>query len=201
MGERRAEDRVRPPVSDRVLTTPNALTVTRILLVPVFLWLLLGRRDELAAFWVLAASAATDWLDGAMARRFGLVSRLGQLLDPVADRLFVLSTLAGLLLAGIVPWWFVVALLARDFWGVTELLRLRGRGLRRLPVTFVGKAATFCLLSAFPLLLLGHAVSGLAAGIVRSVGWAFGWWGLGLYWVSAIMYYVQAQQVVRQDPR
>ncbi len=186
-----------PGVSTRVLTLPNALTLLRLVLIPVFLWLLLVRHAELEAFWVLAVSAATDWVDGVVARRYDLVSRLGQTLDPVADRLFVLTTMLGLMVHGVVPWWFVALLLARDLWGVTEMVRLRRHGLRTLPVSFIGKAATFALLTAFPLMLLGHG-PGTPAAVVRAVAWAFAWWGAGLYWLSAIMYYIQAQQVVRR---
>lgn len=189
-----------PPVSGAVLTVPNLLTVVRILLVPVFLWLLLGRRQEVGAALLLAVSAATDWLDGAWARRHDQVTRLGQRLDPVADRLFVVSTLIGLVLVGAVPWWLVVALLLRDLWGVVELVRLRPHGITSLPVTFIGKAATFCLLGAFPLLLLAHG-GGALASVTRPLGWALALWGLGLYWLSAIMYYIQAQQLVHRTRR
>ncbi|WP_338155502.1 CDP-alcohol phosphatidyltransferase family protein [Arsenicicoccus dermatophilus] len=194
--DEQADERATMP-DDRVLTVPNLLSGLRILMVPVFLWLLLVRRADTAAFWVLVGSGLTDWLDGVVARRYGQVSRLGLVLDPIADRLFVVSTLLGLLLRDLVPSWLVVALVARDLWGVAEMVRLRRHGLSSLPVTFLGKAATFALLVAFPLLLLG-AGEGLPQRGALVMGWAFAWWGLGLYWLSAIMYYIQAQQVVRR---
>lgn len=181
-------------VSDRVWTVPNALSVVRLLGVPLFLWLIIRGHDGWALA-VLAGSAATDYLDGWIARRFDQVTRLGQLLDPVADRLYILSALAGLLVRGIVPWWLVALIVGRDLWGTLALRRWRSYGLRTLPVTFVGKAATFNLLYALPLLLLGHG-SGAVADVVRPIAWAFTWWGVALYWLATVMYFVQAQHLV-----
>src|SRR5262249_9513153 len=137
------------------LTIPNVLSVLRLLGVPLFLWAILSERDGLALL-VLALSGVTDYLDGKIARRFNMESRLGQFLDPIADRLYILTTLLGLLWRDIIPLWFVVALVAREVVMALMLLYLRTRGQLGLPVHYVGKAATFNLLYAFPLLLLAQ---------------------------------------------
>ena len=182
-------------VSDRVLTVPNVLSALRLVGVPVFLWLLFAHQD-VWAFVVLALSGISDYLDGKIARRFHLVSRLGQLLDPIADRLYVLTTLIALALRDIIPLWLLVVLVARDlFMGVVMLL-LKRVGQTGLPVHFVGKAATFNLLYAFPILLLS-TVEGSVGEIARPVGWAFAWWGVTLYWLAAVLYAIQATSVIR----
>jgi cardiolipin synthase len=179
----------------RVLTVPNVLSSLRLVGVPVFLWLILSERDGWALL-VLMLSGVTDYLDGKIARRFGLVSRLGQLLDPLADRLYILTTLLGLAWRNIIPWWLVVVLLARELLLVGLLGVLKRHGYLALPVHFVGKAATFCLLYAFPLLLLADG-TGTVAAVARAVGWGFAWWGVGLYWVAGVMYVVQTVTVAR----
>jgi cardiolipin synthase len=177
-------------VSDRILTVPNLLSVVRLALVPVFLALLAAGRDGPAVL-VLMASGVTDYLDGTLARRWGQVTRVGQLLDPVADRLSVLTTLAGLAWQDIIPWWLVAVLLARDGVLALAVALLGRRGYEPLQVHYLGKAATFNLLCAFPLVLLGVGDSA-AAQVARPIGWAFVWWGTGLYWWSAVLYLRQA---------
>jgi len=141
--------------TDRVLTVPNVLSMLRLLGIPVFLWLVLGPEADGWAVLLLMVSGITDYLDGVIARRTGQISRLGQLLDPLADRLYVIATLLGLGLRDIVPWWLVVLLLGRDVVLAFTLPVLRRHGLGPLPVHYLGKAATFNLLIAFPLVLLG----------------------------------------------
>jgi cardiolipin synthase len=186
-------------VSDRVLTVPNALSAARLLGVPVFLWAILTERDVLALV-LLFLAGLTDYLDGKIARKYHLVSRLGQLLDPVADRLYIASTLLGLAWREIIPWWLVGILLARElFMGVVVLIAKR-HGWLGLPVHFAGKAATFNLLYAFPLLLLGEG-DGTLAAVALPVGWAFAWWGTALYWVAGILYAVQLRQLIAAQSR
>lgn len=182
-------------VTQRVLTVPNVISFLRLLLVPVFAVLIYLGKDATAVL-VLAVSGASDWLDGVLARRLGQVSRLGQLLDPAADRLFILVTLVGLAWRGAVPWWLVAVLVLRDVVLSVMLLVLRRAGYGPLPVHLAGKAGTFALLYAFPLLLLAEWADpvGLVAGIV---GWAFALWGVGLYWFSAGLYLTQARELLR----
>ena len=182
-------------VSNRLLTIPNALSVLRLLGVPVFLWAILSERDGIALL-VLVLSGVTDYLDGKIARRFGMESRLGQFLDPIADRLYILTTLLGLAWRDLIPVWVVVVLLAREAVMGLLLLYLRAKGQLGLPVHYVGKAATFNLLYAFPLLLLADRTDWIGA-IARPVGWAFAWWGIVLYWLAVVLYAVHAQIVVR----
>ncbi len=185
--------------TDRVLTVPNVLSALRLLGVPVFLWLVLAHHDGWALA-LLMVSGFTDYLDGKIARRFGQISPLGRLLDPAADRLYILATLLGLAIRGVVPWWLVVVLLGRELFIAALLPALRSRGYTALPVHFLGKAATFCLLYAFPLLLLGQFDDPVGR-VAQPVGWAFTYWGTGLYWAAGLLYAAQTRQVLRDVPR
>ena len=190
-----------PAPTDRVWTIPNALSVLRLLGVPLFLWLILqpvfhGPHYDGWAILVLAVSGATDYLDGKIARAFGQVSRIGALLDPAADRLYILATLVGLAWRDIIPIWLVVLLVGRDVLMAIPLAVLRRHGYGPPPVHFMGKAATFNLLYAFPLLLLGDGHSALN-DLAGAVGWAFAIWGTTLYWLAAGLYVVQARRLLR----
>jgi len=196
-----AEQLAGPPdehVSQRVWTVPNVLSMLRLLGVPVFLWLVLVVERDGLAILLLMASGISDWLDGQIARRYGLYTRLGQLLDPLADRLYILATLAGLVLRDGFPWWWAAALVGRDVvLGVTTLPYLRKHGYGPLPVHFLGKAATFNLLFAFPMLLAAlPGNEGLLADVFRPLGWAFATWGSVLYLWAGVLYVVQVRQVV-----
>ena len=200
MSEGESNESGRAPDDDRVLTLPNLLTAARLAGVPVFL-LLLARGHLVAAACVLAAASLTDYLDGVIARALDQGSRLGRLLDPVVDRLYVLAAVVGLVLVGAMPWWFAALVLGRDVWGVVAMARTARYGVRTLPVSFVGKAATFCLLAAFPLLALAHGAAPSVAALARPAAWAFAWWGVALYWLSAGLYHDQAQRLVRRAAR
>lgn len=181
----------------RVLTLPNLISALRLALVPVFA-VLLGQGEDGWALAVLAFSGATDWLDGVLARRLGQQSRLGELLDPAADRLFILVTLVALTARDIVPPGVLVAVVGRDLVLAVVLAVLMARGIGPLPVHFVGKAGTFALLYAFPLLLLARWENGV--GLVAGVlGWAFAWWGMGLYWLAGAVYVRQAVGELRRQ--
>ncbi|HMA46718.1 MAG TPA: CDP-alcohol phosphatidyltransferase family protein [Frankiaceae bacterium] len=190
---------VPPAGRERVLTIPNALSALRLAGVPVFLWLVLGPHADGIALVVLAVAGVSDYLDGKLARMLDQASRLGALLDPLADRLYIVSTIVALAVRGIVPWWLTAALLARDL----ALLAVTAPTLNRLgygplPVHFLGKAATFNLLYAFPILLLG-AGHGWVATAARPLGWAFAIWGTALYWWSAVLYVVQVRRLARAE--
>jgi cardiolipin synthase (CMP-forming) len=183
-------------VSNRVLTLPNALSLLRLLGVPLFLWLILGPEADLLAVAVLMFSGFSDWLDGRLARAWGQVSRVGQLLDPLADRLYIVATVAAFLIRGIIPWWLAVALVGRDVVLAFALPVLRHYGYGPLPVHFLGKAATFNLLVGFPLLLLSE-VDGFTA--VAPFAWAFTIWGTTLYCWAGLLYLVQLATLIRAD--
>lgn len=189
-----------PYDTERVLTVPNILSFVRLAGVPLFLWLLLERQSDVWAVVVLVIGGATDWLDGYLARSWHQRSRLGQVLDPLADRLYILAILVGFAFRAIVPWWLVVLLAARDVLMFTAIWpSLRRRGFTSLPVHFLGKAATFALLYAFPLVLLGVGDDPWHT-IARVLGWAFVIWGAGLYWWSGLLYVGQGVDVIRRFP-
>lgn len=186
--------------TDRTFTVPNLLSMARLLGVPVFLWLILVPEADGWAVLLLLVAGATDWLDGYLARKWNQISRLGQLLDPIADRLYILATLIGLLLRGIIPWWLVALLVSRDIVMAAVLAVLKRQGITGLPVHFIGKAATFNLLYAFPLLLLGDGPGTLAL-ICKVLGWAFAIWGTALYWWGAVLYIEQARRIMAATKR
>ena len=179
---------------DRVLTLPNALSALRLALVPVFFWLVLTHRDGWALA-VLMVAGWSDYFDGVLARRWNQVSRLGQLLDPAADRLYILATLIGLAWRGVVPWWLLALVVGRDVLLAFTIPVLARYGYGPLPVHFLGKAATFNLLYAFPLLLLAQ-IGGPVAEVALVFGWAFAWWGTALYWWAGWLYVRQVRDVV-----
>ena len=181
--------------SARVWTLPNLLSMLRLAGVPVFLWLVLGPEADGWALALLMVSGLTDYLDGWLARRLGQTTVLGQILDPVADRLYILAVVVGLALREVIPWWIAVLLPLRDLlmWGLVPLLRTRGYS--ALPVHFLGKAATFNLLYAFPLLLLGDG-EGTVASLAEVFGWAFAFWGIGLYWWAGVLYAWQVRTLL-----
>jgi cardiolipin synthase len=186
---------------DRVLTIPNAISAARLAGVPVFLWLVLVPRTQTADWWafaLLVASGVSDWLDGKIARALNQQSRLGQLLDPAADRLYIVATIVALAVRAIIPWWLVGLLAARELLLAVVLIVLRRHGYPPLQVSFAGKTATLCLLYAFPLLLLGaHTTS--YAEVARIAGWAFAIWGTALYWCAALLYAEQARRLLAAD--
>lgn len=186
---------------DRVWTIPNVLSVVRLILVPVFLYLLLATTAYGWAVAILMFSGFSDWADGKIARLVpNQSSRLGELLDPLVDRVYMLAVPVGLGLAGIVPWWVVGVLVGRDAVLAATLPVLRSRGVTALPVTYIGKAATFALMSGFPLVLLGQW-DALWSRVIGACGWGFVIWGLGMYLWSAVLYLLQVRLVVRTLPR
>ncbi|WDZ93889.1 CDP-alcohol phosphatidyltransferase family protein [Nocardiopsis sp. HUAS JQ3] len=191
---------VSPAVSDRVWTVPNLLSMLRLLGVPLFLWLVLVPQADWWALLVLALAGLSDWLDGKIARAWNQTSRLGTVLDPLADRLYIFAALLGLVIRGIVPWWLMGILVLRDVLILGALPLLRHFGYGPLPVNFAGKAATLCLLYSFPLLFLaGYAT--IAADVARIIGWAFALWGTALYWWAGLLYAVQGLRLMAQTRR
>ena len=185
--------------SDRVLTVPNLLSILRLLGIPLFLYLTLGPQYDELALIVLMVAGITDYLDGKLARRLNQISRLGQILDPVADRLYIVSVVAGLAIRDIIPLWLAAALPLRDAFLFALVPFLRTRGYSALPVHFLGKAATAALLYAFPLLLLGDD-NGTIANLANVFGWAFAIWGTGLYWWAGLLYAWQVHRLLRETP-
>ncbi|MFO7689894.1 MAG: CDP-alcohol phosphatidyltransferase family protein [Cryobacterium sp.] len=183
-------------VSSRVWTVPNVLSFLRLLLVPVFLYLLVDGQD-VAALIVLVVASASDFLDGVIARRFNQITRLGQLLDPAADRLYIFAALIGLAFRDLVPWWVVALVVGRDLFLLLLGVVLANHGYGPLPVHQLGKLATFCLFYALPVIMLGQAFPSLEwwSG---PVGWAFAIWGVFLYWWAGFVYLGETVRVVRK---
>jgi cardiolipin synthase len=187
-------------VTDRVWTVPNALSALRLLGVPLFLyWVLVTEQDGRAVL-LLIAAGLSDYLDGKIARRYNQFSRLGQLLDPAADRLYIAATLLALVARDGLPLWWALVLVGRDVALAPTLPVLRRHGYGPLPVHFLGKAATFNLLYAFPMLLVSlPGESGWFVDAMRPLGWAFATWGSVLYVLAGLLYVVQVRQLVRAE--
>lgn len=184
-----------PEQPNRIITIPNLISFARLAGVPVFLWLVLGVQTsagDWSAVGLLAAAGLSDWLDGKIARALNQQSRIGEMLDPTADRLYIVSTVIALAIRAIIGWWLVAALAVRELVLGVVLLMLRRRGYGPLRVSFVGKAATLALLYAFPLLFLGSHHTSYAV-VARVFGWAFALWGTGLYWWAGVLYVRQAR--------
>jgi cardiolipin synthase len=179
-------------------TVPNLLSLLRLALVPVFLVLILSGSNVLAIF-VLIVASVTDYLDGYFARKLKQETRLGQLLDPAADRLYIFATLIGLTIVGYIPLWLPLIVIGRDLLLLFTYPILASRGYGPLPVHYLGKAGTFALLYAFPLLLIAAAFPNISL-FVLPVAWAFAWWGIGLYWWAGFVYLAQVRSVVKSTP-
>jgi len=182
----------------RPWTIPNAVSGLRLLGIPLFFYLLLVRENYFWSLCVLVIAGATDWVDGYLARRLNQVSRLGILLDPLVDRLYIAATLIGLALANLIPWWLVIIIALRDIALLALIPFLRQLKISALPVTYVGKAATFALLWGFPLILLGR-VDSITASVMAAAGWACALWGTYLYWWAGVRYFAQARTLLREQ--
>lgn len=184
-------------LNGEVLNIPNLLSLLRIALVPVFLWFLLNEMF-LSAIAVLALAGLTDFLDGYLARKLNQTTKLGKMLDPVADRLYIFATLLALSATGYVPWWLAALVILRDVLMLLSLPVLASVGYKSLPVHYLGKASTFALLYSFPLLLMGKIFT-QAAFIITPMAWAFALWGVALYWWSGFVYLWQLVLLIREE--
>ena len=180
--------------SRRVLTIPNGLTLLRALGIPLFLWLFLRNHAVGWSFVVLALGAATDYFDGKVARWLNQESALGAAMDPTIDRAYIAATVVAMAIRNYIPWWLVGLLIARDLYMALLLVYKKQRTGEIFVVTFLGKAATFNLLYAFPFLLLA-STHGLGK-VANILGWSFAIWGIGLYIYTAIDYTVEAMRSV-----
>ena len=189
-----------------ILTLPNVITTIRLLLIPVYLWLLFGRQQYGWAGLLLGTLGATDFLDGQLARRLGQVSTLGKVLDPVADRILVVTAVISVAWVGAVPWWFAGATLAREVLVSGATLLLASMGAARIDVLFIGKAGTFALMTAYPFFLFGHGPGAFHA-VFEVAAWVIGLVGLTLAWIAAASYVGPARAALRdgrkgrQSPR
>jgi cardiolipin synthase len=172
--------------SSAIVTAPNGISLARLLLMPVCAWLLASQHYATGLV-LTAAVGATDWVDGWLARRIGQVSRVGQLLDPFADRLLIASVAVALLVRGVLPWPAVALLVGRDLVLLAGWPLLKRRGVEPPEVVWVGKAATFDLLTALPLLVMGET-TWVVATVAHALGIALLWLGVVLYYVAGVVY-------------
>jgi cardiolipin synthase len=184
-------------VSDRILTIPNVITVVRLLCLPIFLWLLFHEENRLAAAWFLGALGATDFVDGYVARHFHQTSKLGKVLDPVADRLLLFVGIGAILYDGTVPVWFAIAVLVRELLVTIATLALAAMGARRIDVTWWGKAGTFANMFAFPLFLGSHSTVSYS-GVCSVLAWVAAVPGLILSYYALLLYVPIARQALRE---
>ena len=173
---------------NKVLTVPNGLTALRALGIPLFIYLALSRHADGQAVLVLVAGGATDYFDGKIARAWNQESRFGELFDPAIDRLYIAATLLVFYLRDVVPVWLIFLIVGRDVLLGAMTIAMHRVSIPPFKVTFLGKAATFNLLYAFPLLLL--AKSGTTGSwLAFSLGWSFAIWGIALYLVTGVDYF------------
>jgi cardiolipin synthase len=183
--------------SDRILTVPNVITVIRLLCLPLFLWLLFHEENRVAAAWLLGALGATDFLDGYIARHFHQTSKLGKVLDPVADRVLLFTAIIAILYDGTVPVWFALAVLIRELLVTIATLVLAAMGAKRIDVTWYGKAGTFSNMFAFPLFLGSHSTASYA-DVCGFLAWCFAIPGLVLSYYALFLYIPLARSALAE---
>jgi len=182
---------------DRLFTVPNVISLARLAGVPVFLWLLFSQDQRYAAAWLWGLLGATDWVDGWWARRFNVVSEFGKLIDPLTDRVVLITGIFAVGIDGAVPWWLVGAALARELLVAVAGLVLGALGARRIDVTWWGKVATFGLYFAFPFLLAGASDVSIADWF-RLAGWIIAVPSLIYSYLSAAQYVPLAREALRE---
>lgn len=182
------------------INIPNALSVLRLLGIPIFIYFALVREQDVIAITILAIAGITDYLDGKLARAWNQTSDLGAMLDPVADRIYILATLIVLYQREAINLWVILVLLFRDAVLALMTLVLKVQGLKLMEVTYLGKAATFNLLYAFPLLLLATHQS-VAGEIAFAIGWGFALWGIALYLYTGLIYFQNGLRSIKVNSR
>jgi cardiolipin synthase len=185
---------------DRILTVPNAITLVRLACIPLFLWLLFGADRQTASALLLGVLGSTDWIDGYVARRYHQVSTVGKVLDPVADRVLVVTAVIAITVHGAVPVWFGVATLAREVVVSAAVLLLASLGAARIDVLWVGKAGTFALMFSYPAFLLSYGTAAWQ-GPVHVIAWITGLLGLTLAWIAAASYVPVARKALADGRR
>jgi cardiolipin synthase len=196
--ERRASEAPEP--RDRgVWTIPNLISLLRLLAVPWFLWLLLHDDRPIAAGILLAILGATDWVDGYIARHFDQGSKIGKILDPIADRVLLIAGAVGLLIDGTAPRWVLILVLARELVVSIGTVWLAALGARRIDVQWVGKAGTLAVMFALPLFLwLENTGPGVGHDVLAAITWTFTIGGLILSYYALLGYVPIAREALRE---
>ena len=171
-----------------MVTIPNLLTLLRALGIPIFLYLVLMEKEMGWAVLILVIAGATDYLDGKVARALKQESRLGELMDPAVDRLYIATVLIAMYVTQALPLVVLLTIVVRDLVLGVLLIVMKSRGIPPFKVTYLGKAATFNLLYALPLLLLTDSSSGWVADASFIFGWGFALWGIALYLWTGLSY-------------
>lgn len=186
-----------PEETDRVLTLPNVVTLVRLGFLPVYIWLLFGLDSPVMAGLLLGVLGMTDWVDGKLARRLGQVSAVGKILDPVVDRILMLTAVISVAWVHAAPIWFVGLTLAREVLVSVATLVVAGLGGRRIDVLWVGKAGTFAMMMAYPSFLLAQGDAGWQH-IFLGLAWLTGICGLVLSWTALFSYVEPALSALRE---
>ncbi|WEV71737.1 CDP-alcohol phosphatidyltransferase family protein [Bifidobacterium sp. ESL0790] len=194
----RIPSRYSPDARDIYFTVPNLISLLRIVSIP-FIAMFTAERKMIPALIVLALSAASDGLDGIIARKFNQVSKIGQILDPVADRLLIFCSILALGLAGIIPWWMLIIVGIRDLILLVLIVVLAQHDYGPLPVHFVGKAGTALLMIAITALIFADLWQNLFTQILHLAALAAGIWGIVLYWLAGYIYIRQGVTLIRHD--
>ncbi len=187
-----------PEPRDVVFTIPNIISLLRIISIPIIAWLI-TEHSMVWALVVLALSFASDGLDGLIARKFNQVSKIGQLLDPIADRLLILCSILALGICHVVPWWMLILVALRDVTMAVLTVVLAQHNYGPLPVHFVGKTGTAMLMIAIVALIFADIWSNSATDTLHLCGLATGIWGVGLYWLAGYIYIRQGIQLLKND--
>lgn len=182
-----------------MLTVPNLVSFIRLLMIPLFLWLLIAEDQPAAAGWLLLGIGGTDWVDGYLARRFDQVSELGKFLDPLADRIAVATAVIAGWATGVLNPWFAGLLVVREALIGIGALALAIRARSKLAVRYLGKLATFLLYGSIPAFYL--AAGDFLPDLWEPVAWITGLTGLALYYWVGILYVLDIKvALAKQEP-
>ncbi|WEV58239.1 CDP-alcohol phosphatidyltransferase family protein [Bifidobacterium sp. ESL0728] len=193
-----SNNRYSPDARDIYFTVPNLISILRIVSIPFISWLI-AQHKMIVALIVLAVSAASDGLDGIIARKWNQVSKIGQILDPLADRLLIFCSILALGLAGIIPWWMLFIVGLRDLILLVLIIILAQHDYGPLPVHFVGKAGTALLMISITALIFADLWSNTFTQILHLAALAAGIWGIILYWLAGYIYIRQGVKLIRHD--
>ena len=187
------EQQLRP--RDIIFTIPNFISLLRLISIPLIAYMIYTDR-KWAALIILALSALSDWLDGFLARRMHQISKIGQLLDPLADRLLIFCSVLVFGMAGLLPWWLLIAIGLRDLVMLIEVLVIAQFGYGPLPVHFAGKTGTALLMIAIPALIVAALGQVYIFTSLHLAAVACSIWGVVLYWVAGLIYLKQGYDIL-----
>ncbi|KFI86425.1 Phosphatidylglycerophosphate synthase [Bifidobacterium reuteri DSM 23975] len=198
MAQQNTDTQYSPEARDIYFTVPNLISALRIISIP-FITALISRHSMIEALALIAISSASDGVDGIIARKFNQVSKIGQILDPLADRLLIFCSILALGIAGIIPMWMLVVVGIRDLWMAIQVIWLAQYGYGPLPVHFVGKAGTALLMISIVSLIIADLGSSQFFHTLYLAALAAGIWGLAMYWLAGYIYTRQGVTLLRKE--